>query len=366
MIYKEYGKTGKRVSSVGFGGMRFKDSKDIDGSAQTMIEAFNRGVNYFDTAPGYCGGRSEEIFGRAFEQLDRDKFYVSTKCGTWNAKNADEAMKVIETSLTKMKIDKINFYNCWCMQTMEDYKTFMKKGGIYEGIVKARDQGMVEHICFTTHMAGKDIAQVVADDVFEGVTLGYNAVNFAYRQEGVQAAAKAGIGIITMNPLGGGIIPQHPDYFSFLKKGNDSLVVSALKFITSQPYITVALAGIGTAEEAAECVLAGQDFYSLDPDYFDTMQKYLNEQLNMLCTGCTYCDHCPQGIEVPKYMDAFNEFILSNEEKRVVDRLDGHWGQKPEDAAKCIECGECERLCTQNLPIIKRLKFISQIKGSQE
>ena len=362
MEYKKYGRTDKMVSSVGLGGMRFKDSHDIDGSAQTMIEAFNMGVNYFDTAPGYFGGRSEEIFGRAFKQLKRDKFYVSTKCGLWNAKTADEMQKVLETSLKRMNVDKIDFYNCWCMQTMEDYKAFMKKGGVYDGIVKARDQGLVGHVCFTTHMAGSDIAKVVADDVFEGVTLGYNAINFAYRQEGVEAAAKAGIGIMTMNPLGGGIIPQHPDYFSFLKKGGDSLVVSALKFITSQPYITVALAGMGSIEEAKECVLAGQNFYDITPDYFETMQKYLNEQLNTLCTGCTYCDHCPQGIEVPKFMDGFNEYILSNEEDKILERLKGHWDVDKNHADNCIECGECERLCTQKLPIIKRLKFISEIK----
>lgn len=105
----------------------------------------------------------------------------------------------MEKSLTKMGLQKIDFFHIWAIKTMEDYAAYMKKGGIYEGILKAKEEGLVDHICFSTHLNGDDIAKVAQEGVFEGVTLGYNAVNFAYRRKGVEACAKAGMGITTMN-----------------------------------------------------------------------------------------------------------------------------------------------------------------------
>ena len=114
MIYKQYGKTGKNVSVIGFGGMRFKEDEYKDGNyekcAQIVRRAYELGINYFDTAPGYCGDHSEKIYGEAFKRL-KGEFYVSTKCGKWNAKNADEARSRIEKSLQTMGLDKITFYN---------------------------------------------------------------------------------------------------------------------------------------------------------------------------------------------------------------------------------------------------------------
>ena len=192
MIYKEYGQTGKKVSAVGCGGMRFLKEdyeKDIGKCAEIVLRAQELGINYFDTAPGYCDDKSELIFGRAFAQM-KGEYYVSTKCALWDATTADEARQMLEQSLTRLHRDKITFYNLWCIKRMEEYERFMKKGGVYEGIVKAQEEGLVEHICFTTHLAGEDIAKIAQTGLFAGVTLGYNAVNFAYRQAGVDACAK--------------------------------------------------------------------------------------------------------------------------------------------------------------------------------
>ncbi len=360
MIYKEFGKTGIKVSAVGFGGMRFKNEEFADGDyskcAELLINANKMGINYFDTAPGYCKDKSQAIFGAAFKNMKRENFYVSSKCSLWTAKNSDEVRKLILSSLETLNIDYLDFYNCWCIKTMDEYHAFFKPDGIYEGIVKAKDEGLVRHICFTTHMDGESIAKVANDGYFEGVTLGYNAVNFAFRQKGIDACHKAGMGVVTMNPLGGGLIPRHPDYFSFIKNGDDSLAVSALKFIVSQKQTTVALAGISSMEELYENLKAGENVTPATDDYLDKMAQNLNRNLNTLCTGCGYCDDCPAGIPIPKLMDSYNEFVLSKGDVNpVFNRLDYHWGISKDEAAKCIACGKCESLCTQKLPIIARL-----------
>lgn len=365
MIYKEYGKTGKKVSAIGCGGMRFlkRDyEKDIDTCAEIVLRAQELGINYFDTAPGYCDDKSELIFGRAFAQM-KGEYYVSTKCALWDATNADEARRMLEQSLTRLHRDTITFYNLWCIKRMEEYERFMQKGGVYEGIVKAQEEGLVEHICFTTHLAGEDIAKIAQTGLFAGVTLGYNAVNFAYRQAGVDACAKERMGIVTMNPLGGGIIPQNPEYFSFIRgNSSDSITVAALKFIVSQPSITVALPGVSSIEELEEDVLAAENLEPMREGYLEEMAKNLGSELNSLCTGCSYCNECPSEVPIPKLLESYNMYILSGgKDKAITARLGDHWGISADQAQKCIQCGKCEKLCTQKLPIMERLAHIARI-----
>jgi len=364
LIYREYGKTGKKISVIGFGGMRFIKEEyqkgNYDKSGAIIKTAYDRGINYFDTAPDYCNENSEKIFGHAFKTMDRDKFFVSTKCGLWNAKNSNGSRKIIERSLSRLGVDKIDFFHLWAIKTLDEYKEFLKKGGIYEGALKAQKEGLIDHICISTHLSGEDIAQIANDQTFEGVTLGYNAVNFAYRQKGIDACHKAGLGIVTMNPLGGGIIPAHPNYFSFLKEGEDSLVVSALKFIIRQNKATSAIVGFSSIEEVEEAVLAGEGPLTADEDLLEKMALNLKEELNTLCTTCGYCDSCPEGIPIPMLLDSYNMRILTNgDDKQMFRRMDVHWEVDPIWASKCSACGQCELLCTQKLPIIERLAYIA-------
>jgi len=346
------------------GGMRFKQEDyktyPYEKAVAIVHEAYKEGITYFDTAPGYCDDMSEIIYGEAFKTMKRNAFLVSSKCGLWNATTADGARKMIDQSLKRMNIEYIDFYNVWSIKTIDEYHEYMKKGGVYEGILQAKEEGLVRHICCTTHLKGDDILTVIKDDYFEAVTLGYNAINFSYRQKGLDAIYDKGMGIVTMNPLSGGLIPQHPDFFSFLCQGNDSIVVSALKFILAPRKATVALVGFSTPEEVREAVLATKDLKDVEDDYLESMSSHLKSEMNTLCTGCGYCDSCPEGIQIPKMMDSYNMFLLSKDGETVKSRMRNHWSVTQEEAALCTQCGQCETLCTQHLPIIARLKEITQ------
>jgi hypothetical protein len=366
MIVKKFGNTGKEVSAIGFGGMRFPvgDTNDIEKCAKLVKYAFDKGINYFDTAPGYCDDKSELIFGEAFKQMKGKQFYTSTKCGLWNAKDAKSAREMIDRSLTRLNVDKITFYNMWCIKNLDEYTEFMKADGIYEGIVQARNEGLIEHICFTTHMKSEDIKTVVETGLFEAVTLGYNAMNFSYRHGGIDAAYENNLGCVAMNPLGGGVIPQNPDYFSFIKQSEaDTLAVSALKFITSQPQISVALVGFSDNEEIDESLKASQDLYNITNSFLEKQAKNLSSGMNTLCTGCTYCDDCPANIPIPKLMISYNSYILSGKMDSVQDSLKYYWGISGKTAKDCIKCRKCERDCTQKLPIIERLEQIAKLEA---
>jgi uncharacterized protein len=365
MIYKEYGKTGKKVSSIGFGGMRFRKedySKSLEESAKVAVKANELGVNYFDTAPFYCDDKSEEIMGTAFK-LMKNPFFVSTKSSISSEKTADDVRRRIELSLKRLGVEKINFYNMWCILNLEQYRKIIAPGGPYEGVLKAKNEGLVEHIVFSTHCSGEEIETIVNEGLFEGVTLGYNATNFAFRQKGIKAAHAKGLGVVTMNPLGGGIIPQNPEFYSFLKQNSeDSLVQAALKFNASHKEITVTLPGMGTIEEVEENIKAGDNFGEMTDVKIAAMAEVLNSSLDKLCTGCSYCKGCPKDIQIPKFMDAYNMYILKNEDKAIKGRLKGHWSLDHKVAADCIACGLCEKQCTQHLLIIERLKYIANLQ----
>jgi len=365
MIYNEYGTTGKKVSAIGFGGMRFlteEYEKDKAIAAKLVHEAFARGITYFDTAPGYCQDKSEDIFGEAFKTMKYGDFYVSTKCSLWNATDADGARRMIDQSLKRMNIPKITFYNLWCIKTLDEYRRMTAKGGIIDGMLKAQDEGLVEHICMTTHANGDETAEMIKDGRVEGVTIGYNAVNFAYRRAGLAASFAAKKGVVVMNPLGGGEIPKNPDRFGFLTEGtSDSVAVAALKFLVAHKEVTVTLPGFSTVAELEDAVLATKNLPTIDNAYLENLAKKLGEELNTLCTGCGYCDKCPHDIAVPKLLEAYNAALMAQpfDISKVDLRLKDHWGMTVADAVGCVECGICEQACTQKLPIIERLKEIA-------
>ena len=368
MLYKNFGATGKKVSTIAFGGMRFladEYKKDVKICADLVLEAHSKGVNYFDTAPGYCNDKSEIIMGEAFKQMKYGDFHVSTKCGLWNATDADGARRMIEQSLTRLNVPKITFYLMWCIKNLDEYRKMIAPGGIYEGMLKAKEEGLIEHICCSTHASGDEIAEIVNDGRVEGVMLGYNAINFAYRRSGIETCGKADVGVVVMNPLSGGLIPDYPERFSFLTEGsNDKISVAALKFLIAHNEISAALPGISNRVELDEALLATTNLPIINDEYLDNLSKKLGVELNTICTGCAYCDECPVDIEVPKLLDSYNTAIIENGDmSKTMNKLKYHWHVLAESANACTECGKCEELCTQKLPIIERLKAIGSYKA---
>ena len=357
MLYKEYGRTGKKISVIGFGGMRFvktKDSYDYDKCAEVIHRANELGVNYFDTAPFYNEDHSENIFGLAFKNMPKD-FYVSTKS---MQKDGGKLRSQLETSLKRLNVQKINFFHIWCILNMDDYKSRMVKGGAYETALKAKEEGLIEHIVFSTHCNGDEIATIVKDGCFEGMTIGYNILNFPFRQKGLIAAYKHGLGVATMNPLGGGLIPQKRDYFDFIRDTEDGSVVdAALRFNGSHKEITTVLAGMGTIDEVIENTRIGDRINEFSYHKLNEISNKLFASMDKLCTGCRYCEACPEKIEVSKFMLAYNQSILGDQ-KDGANWMKYHWGLPASIADKCLTCGICEQKCTQHLPIMDRLKEI--------
>lgn len=365
MIYREYGKTGKRVSVIGFGGMRFKEVDNSTVCTEMMVEAAEGGVNYFDNAPGYFSTKSESRFGEGFEELKRRglPFYCATK----TFKSTEKEIRVeIDAQLKRLKLDKIDFYHVWCVTNLDNWRE-RKSNGIIKTFRRLKEEGLIGHICVSNHLIGDRIKELLAEDVFEGVLFGYSAYNFSIRRPAFEAITRHKLGCVVMNPLGGGLIPQNPELFEFVKTREDeTAVAAALRFLIAHEKITVALVGFGNIQEVREALSAAEGYKSISSEQLDKIKSGASASFEGICTGCRYCDDCPEGIPIPKLMDAYNHKILHGEDKAVIDRLNWHWSVSPDEAEKCTECGQCEEACTQHLDIIKRLKEITAIKNKME
>ena len=359
MIYRNYGTTGVKVSAIGFGGMRFQKPDDFDANASLVKAAYDSGISYFDTAPLY--GKSEDIFGVAFKEMLRTRaerpFHVSTK--TFKS-NPSEIRADIETSLKRMGLDHVDFFHMWCLMRPGELSERRAAGALRE-FERLRDEGLVRHICVSAHMAGPEIAAMLEEHAFDGILLGYSPMNFAYREAGVEAAARKNIGVVVMNPLGGGIIPQHSHKFRFLStRPGETVVEGALRFLLNDKRITCALVGLSDMAQLAEALRAVDGFHPLPPEQVEAIRGGLRAGFDHMCTGCGYCLPCPKGLAVPKLMDAYNQFVLTGRTEDIFPRLQWHWAisQNTPEAFACVACGECVKRCTQKLPIIERIAEI--------
>jgi predicted aldo/keto reductase-like oxidoreductase len=359
MLYREYGQTGEKVSLLGFGGMRFAHIDDHDECVRTMLAAAEGGVNYFDTAPGYFETKSETVFGKGFAEFRRRKlpFYAATKTF---ASTPDAIRREIEAQLKRMDIPAIDFYHIWCVISLDGWQD-RKKDGVLETFRKLKEEGLIRHICVSSHLISEEIRELLMEGVFEGVLFGYSAYNFRTRQAAFDAIKEKKLGAVVMNPLGGGVIPQNPQRFTFIQRPGEGIVAAALRFLWDHPEITSTLVGFQTVEQVREALAAIEGYQPRTATELAALKSGAQPSFEGICTGCAYCDNCPQGIPIPQFMDTYNQKILSGEGgvDPIADRLKWHWSLDRSVAGKCTACGQCEAACTQRLNIIERLKEIA-------
>lgn len=367
MFYREYGSSGVQLSLVGMGTSRLNGEKDcFSKSVDLVLKAIDMGINYFDTAPTYASGASERILGTAFQQVKNKKIYVASKSMLSMDPTADDVLRRIEATISTLGVSKINFFHMWSVLTIDQYKKIIAVGGPYEGALKAKEQGLIDHICFSAHCSGEELVQILKDGRFEGVTLGFNALNYRHRLSGIQMAGKLGLGVAIMNPLGGGLIPRNPVYFSSLKQENESVVNGAIRFIAAHKEITSILIGVNNERDLKEAVQAIEKNDYLSVEQWHSIADEMIDPDEPLCTMCNYCKGCPEKLPINQLMGSYNEYILTGyDENHFHAWRKMFYGAYPFETVNCIKCGRCERICTQHLPIIKRMEAINQICGKE-
>lgn len=370
MQYREYGNTGKMVSVLGFGTSRFLREDYATDSGQEKIvhllcKSNEMGINFFDTGAAYGDGRCEKLLGQAIKQMPNE-CYISTKSHDCRM-DATEMRRRLDCSLRALDVNKVHFYHMWRVLNMDQFNSYMRKGGPYEGALAAQNEGLIDHICFSAHCSGDEIAEIAASGYFEGVILSYNLLNFKYREVGLRAAKKYNLGVAIMNPLGGGVIPRCASAFSFAaREGVENISDIALNFCSSHSEVSLVLSGMTNETELENNISAMDKAAVFSDQWLEEVKSNIVEEFNSLCNGCQYCRGCPQHIDIYKLMLSYNNYTLRDAAPRAFFEEIVNWGFLPRGPFPCIECGLCEEKCSQHIPIRERIRELNSLIEQRE
>jgi hypothetical protein len=356
MEYATLGKTGLKVSRLGFGCMRLPMKSDKEVDREQAIPLLRRGVelgiNYFDTAVGYCGGDSQRVLGEAMEDI-RDQVILSTKNHHYDKGDVAGWWKNLEDSLERLRTDCIDVYNVHGLNHEGFESSFAGDDGLYRELLKAREQGLVKHICHSFHGSAESLKKMVETGLFEVVTCQYNLLD-RHLEEGIALAAERGMGVVIMGPVGGGRLGYPSQKAAELVGQVKSTPELALRFVLSNPDVTLALSGMSTMQMLEENVATASGAGELSEEDHEQIEAAIQERkqlMGLYCTGCGYCMPCPEGVDIPRNFEILNlERVFG-----LTEHAKGRYASLAGKAALCRLCGKCVEPCPQDLDIPARL-----------
>ena len=359
------GRTGLRVSRLGFGCMRLPmkgEKVDRDRAIPLLRRAVELGVNYFDTAVGYCWEDSQRALGEAMVGL-RDRVVLSTKNPHYNKADEKTWWTNLENSLERLRTDHLDIYNFHGLNWKKFTEHVEGRNGQIRWMRRAKEQGLIRHACCSFHDTAPVLKRIAATGLFESVTLQYNLIDRSNEEAFEFVAKKCGMGIVVMGPVGGGRLGAPSHKMQSLIPGARSVAEVALRFVLANPHVTVALSGMNARRQIEENVRVARGAGPLSAGQsrrVDSALKRLRKLADLYCTGCRYCMPCPHGVNIPANFSAFNlarVYGLKKTAERSYARLSK--GQ----AAFCVDCGACLPKCPQKIPIPTQLRAAARTLG---
>ena len=327
MRYVRFGKTGLKISELGFGGIPIiRLSRDT--AVKVLRRAYERGITFYDTANAYRD--SEEKIGCAFDGM-REKVIIATKT---IKRDAQSAMKELENSLRMLRTDYIDLYQLHQVAQERDLNALNAPGGALEAVMKARDEGKVRFIGVTSHNLSMAV-KLVKTGMFGSIQVPFNFIEDAAKEELHSTARELDMGILAMKPFAGGMIDNADIAFKFLRQYPD----------------VIPIPGYDSVDSVDEIV----SFYH-SPNIVtekDTrlMEKYRTELCKQFCRRCEYCQPCPNGVMITPAMGY--KIIAS----RMSPAVSVEFSRAAMESVKlCDECGTCMERCPYELPIPEMLK----------
>lgn len=413
MTYRTNPKTGEKVSVLGYGCMRWPeiDTGNEDGSPELDQQSINElvdyaiahGVNYFDTSPAYCRGRSERATGIALNRHPRDKFYIATKLSNFSPStwSREESLKMYHNSFKELQVDYIDYLLLHGVGMGEDgMDAFNKRyidNGVLDYLLKEREAGRIRNLGFSYHGDVKVFDYLLENhDKFKWdfVQIQLNYVDWEHAKETnprntnaeylYTELAKREIPAVIMEPLLGGRLANVPDHIVERLKQQEperSVASWAFRYAGTMPDVLTVLSGMTYMEHLQDNL---RSFCPLKP-LTDEDMNYLYETANLMvqyptipCNDCKYCMPCPYGIDIPAILLHYNKCVNQGNvpENRQAKNyrqarqafLVGYDRSVPKlrQASHCIGCNQCAPHCPQNIRIPKEMQridnFVEQLK----
>ena len=374
MLYRDFGKTGEKISALGFGCMRFpeyqKDEQnfvDQDKVDEMIAYAYENGVNYFDTAPFYCNSNSEAALGHAVKGF-RDKILLSTKCPLNGGMGADGYRKHLETSLTRLGTDHIDFYHFWAVNK-GSFDGIVVGEGLLEAAAKAKEEGLIRHISFSFHDTPSTIQHIVDTAEAHGVPMESTLCQYNLLDRSNEAMMKyaneKGLGTVAMGPVGGGRLAAPTDLYAKLTgKSSIATYELAFRFCLGNPNLNCALSGMQNLDMVQKNVKVSSDdtaFSAAEWEQMGAAMEEIKKFSELYCTGCKYCQPCPVEINIPRIFEIYtyyNVYGLKDHARWMMKDYMEHGGKT---FADCKQCGICEKKCPQKLAIREHLEKVCKI-----
>lgn len=363
MAYRTLGKTGCKVFPLGMGCMRLpvhgEGMSPVDEvlSRKVVYAAIDEGVNYLDTAPVYHDGTAEQVLGRVLGDR-REEVYLATKMSRGAVSSRQDCQELIDEQLRRLRTDRIDMYLLHNVKpdSWEDFQRF----GALDAIEKARDQGKVVNVGFSSHAETPFFLDLLDVHDWDFCQIQYNYLDYDIQagEEGLKEAHSRGLGVIIMEPLKGGFLARQDLFYRQMLQDERPEWSSAewgLRWVWDRPEVDLVLSGMNSLEQVTENCRIARDASpgSFEPAHrriLSTVKKEVSQRLKAPCSGCGYCMPCPQGVNIPRMLTLYNEAHLQG---------DATWSKVmynvcTEDAAlskHCTGCGRCQGLCPQGLPI---------------
>jgi len=370
--YREFGKTGVKVSILGFGAMRLpilnNDESQIDEEkAVEMIRyAIDHGVNYVDSAYPYHRGNSEKVVGKALRDGYREKVFLATKSPVWQVEKHEDFERFFDEQLGKLQTDHIDMYLMHALNKERWEK--IKSLRFFEFFERAKSQGKVRFAGFSFHDKYPVFKEIV--DGYDGwdfcqIQLNYMDINYQAGLSGLKYAASKGLAVVIMEPLKGGKLAVFPTkVMNVLKKsGKDwSAVEWSFRWLGNSPQVSVILSGMSTLDQVKQNVqimsqVTPNSLTENDLRLIEEVRKTLESFAVVNCTECGYCMPCPNGVNIPGNFRLYNETVMFEDMERGKGEYKWFESQKM-SAAFCTECGQCLSKCPQKLQIPSLLKKV--------
>ena len=396
MTYRVQHGSGEKISLLGFGMMRLPDNQeDVD---RLVDYAIAHGVNYFDTAPMYKGGRNEDQTGRALSRYPREKYYIATKMSNQNQRlwDFDAAKEMYERSFERLRVDYIDYYLLHSIGGggVDGLKGRFLDNGLLDFLLKEREAGRIRHLGFSYHgdVSAFDWLLDRQDEYhwdFAQIQMNYLDWRHAslnkngWRRDAdaeylYDKLEKTGVQAVIMEPLRGGALGKmNDDLMARLQavRPDDTPASWAFRWVGSHPNILTTLSGMNQMEHMEENI---RTFSPLEP-CTEAENVLLAEIADIMagfptipCTTCSYCMPCPFGVDIPGnfayYNDAVDKQILPLPDKTSTDYLarkqqfaDGLLKTLPDKskwANQCTDCEACLPKCPQQIRIPNQMARI--------
>ena len=345
MKYRIHQKTNDKISELGLGSAYMYEA-GMKKAVEALRYAYEGGVNFYDLAAG--DGASFPIYGEAFADVRTNIFYqihfgADYVKGTYGwSLNLDTIKRSVDWQLENLKTDYIDYGFIHCQDELSDWETY-QKNGIYDYILKLKEEGVVRHIGLSSHtpsVIGRILDDADIDMLMFSVNPAYDYGQGDYANGGVdertalyKRCEKEGIGITVMKPFSGGQLLS--DAQSPFKKALTPY--QCICYVLDKPGVVCVLPGAQSKEEVSE-LLAYYDQPQEALDY-SIIGTFAPPEAAGKCVYCNHCKPCPAGIDiglVNKYYDlALAGDVMAKEHYRTLAKK----------ASDCVTCGHCDSRC---------------------